>query len=155
MWLCHNQILSQFVSGNFFQISDDNGWRSLGESKLFAPRLQIRGTQCLTFTYQIRVLHSFSKARLLVMINSQEVWFARGGQNFIEGEVTGQVSLSEGVNHISFLGEQGGDYLLIQTSLADGGCIALSKYNALFEGHSSSLRWRSWYFHGVKCCVIH
>ena len=66
-------------------------------------------------------------ARLSVLINSDEVWFATGGNVILGGETTGQVTLSAGENFITFVGEEGGVYSIIRTNLTDDECIDLSE----------------------------
>ena len=84
------------------------------------------------------VAHSYTKARLSVMVNSVEVWFAQRGNGVIEGALTGQVTLSEGENDITFLGKLGGEYTFIQTNLTNAECIEMGRYLVKLDSVKSS-----------------
>ena len=72
--------------------------------------------------------HSYSKTRLSVLVNPEEVWFTNGGLDNSDVERSGQVTLNSGKPEIEFRSEGEGEYFIIQTRVTNGYCVDIGKY---------------------------
>ena len=107
----------------FLYFPEPDGWHSRSNGQLFAPIVDIIEPKCLTFHYKIINPYSYSKARLSVFVNSHEVWFADGHLHYNDVKKEGHVDLPTGENDVIFSGTEGGEYVIVQTTLSSGSCV--------------------------------